>query len=71
MTSQRKFGKMLTTKGGFICCPYCGGKLQKISPATEAERLPAWCRKCKREILIDIHRGQSFESRSPEQSTAD
>ena len=62
---------MIPKRGGFACCPYCGGKLQKISPATEAVQLPAWCRKCKREILIDIHRGQSFESRSPGQSAKD
>ena len=71
MTLPGNCGKILPKRGGFVCCPYCGGKLQKISPATEAERLPAWCRKCKREILIDIHRGQSFESRSPGQSAKD
>ena len=38
---------------------------------TDAERLPVYCRKCKREMLIDIHRGQSFESRSPDQSDQD
>ena len=71
MTPAEKCGRMLPKKGGFACCPYCGGKLQRISPATRAERLPAWCRKCKREILIDIDRGQSFESRSPGQSSED
>ena len=66
MQSQTKRGKLLPTKGGFVCCPYCGGKLQKISQRTEATGLPAWCRKCKREILIDIVRGQSFESPRPD-----
>ena len=49
-------------------CPFCGGKLVRIAPGTEAERLPVWCRKCRRELLIDIARGQSFLSQSPVQS---
>lgn len=56
---------MIPMRGGFVCCPQCNSKLIRIAPTTEGERLPVWCRKCKREILIDIHRGQSFKSRSP------
>lgn len=59
---------MLPKRSEFACCPYCGGKLIRIAPATEAERLPVWCRKCRRELLIDIVRGQSYLSQSPEQS---
>jgi predicted amidophosphoribosyltransferase len=59
---------ILPIKGAFACCPYCGGKLTRIAPDTEAERLPVWCRKCRRELLIDIQRGQSFLSRSPDQT---
>ena len=66
MQSQTNRGKLLPTKGGFVCCPYCSGKLQKISQRTTATGLPAYCRKCKREILIDIVRGQSFQSQSPD-----
>jgi len=58
--------RILPRKGEYACCPYCGGKLLRVTPETEAQRLPCWCRKCKREILIDILRGQSFKSQSPE-----
>lgn len=71
MRTQEKCDTMIPIKGGFACCPYCNSKLIRITPTTEGERLPVWCRKCKREILIDIHRGQSFKSRSPGQSTED
>jgi predicted RNA-binding Zn-ribbon protein involved in translation (DUF1610 family) len=54
--------------GSFFRCPGCGRKLLRIAPDTKADRLPVYCRSCRREILIDIHRGQSFESRSPGQS---
>lgn len=56
---------MMTEKGGFVRCPFCGSKLIKTMPDTQAQHLPAWCRKCKREILIDIVCGQSFQSQSP------
>lgn len=46
-------------------CPFCGSKLIKTTPDTQAQHLPAWCRKCKREILIDIVCGQSYQSQSP------
>lgn len=62
---------MLPKRGGFFCCPGCGSKVIRADAKTDAERLPVYCRKCKRELLIDIHRGQSFESRSPDQSTQD
>ena len=62
---------MIPKKGGFFRCPFCGAKLLRSAQATEAEHLPVWCRNCKREILIDIHRGQSYLSRSPGQSTED
>ncbi|MBQ6397004.1 MAG: hypothetical protein IJI06_02525 [Oscillospiraceae bacterium] len=62
---------MLPKRGGFFCCPGCGSKVIRADVQTDAERLPVYCRKCKRELLIDIHRGQSFESRSPDQSTQD
>lgn len=66
-----KSGILLPKRGGFFCCPGCGSKLIKADAATNAERLPVYCRKCKRELVITIRRGQSFESRSPDQSDQD
>lgn len=62
---------IIPMRDGFACCPQCGSKLIRITSESEGYHLPIWCRKCKREILIDIHRGQSFISRSPDQSSAD
>lgn len=70
MTNPADCGK-LQTREGFARCPYCGGKLTRITPTTDADRLPVWCRKCRRELMIDIHRGQSYLSRSPGQSETD
>lgn len=71
MQTQSDRDIMIPMQGGFVCCPRCNFKLIRTTPTTEAERLPVWCRKCKREILIDIHRGQSLKSRSPGQSSED
>lgn len=61
-------GRMVPSEGGFLHCPYCGNpKLLRIAPGTEAMRLPVWCRKCRRELVIDIRRGQSYLSQSPDE----
>ena len=36
----------------------------KINPDTEAVNVVAYCRDCKTENHVDIHKGQCFESRS-------
>ena len=57
----------ITVKNGWITCPNCrrNKKLLRIDPDTEAVGLPVWCKDCKTEIILDIHRGQSVERRSP------
>lgn len=36
-------------------CPLCGkGKLQRVLPTTSAKNLPRYCKRCRREIVIDI-----------------
>lgn len=59
-------GKMLTVKDGYLVCPTCrrNKKLLRISPDTEARRLPVFCRDCKTQHIVDIDRGQCYESRS-------
>ena len=39
-------------------------RLAKIRSDTEGINIPVFCRDCKHEIIIDISRGQCFESRS-------
>jgi hypothetical protein len=36
----------------------------KINPDTVATHVVVFCRDCKHEIVVDIDRGQCFESRS-------
>ena len=72
MTREEITGTMLLKKGGFLQCPHCGNrKLLRVTPTTEARALPVWCRKCQREITVDIERGQCRLSRSPGQSEKD
>ena len=64
MQTQAKYGKMLTVRHGWLECPSCrkNGRVMRIRPDAEGERLTAYCRVCKKEILIDIHKGACFES---------
>lgn len=57
---------MLTVKDGYLVCPTCrrNKRLIQIQPDTKAERLRVYCRDCKTEHIVDIDRGQCFESRS-------
>lgn len=71
LTSARESDTMLVVRGGFLQCPCGNRKLLRVEPDTEAHALPVWCRKCQRELLIDIARGQCRMSRSPGQSTKD
>lgn len=66
MQANKKHGKMLTVKDGYLVCPTCrrNKRLMKINPDTVATRAVAYCRDCKTEHIVDIERGQCFESRS-------
>lgn len=59
-------GTILTVREGYLVCPICkrNRRLLRISPETQATRLPIYCRDCKNSILIDIESGQCYESRS-------
>lgn len=47
-------GKLIV-QGGWAMCPLCGkGKLQRVLPTTSAQNLPRYCKRCRREIVIDI-----------------
>ncbi len=57
----------LVAKDGWIACPVCrrNKRLLRITPETQADCLPVFCRDCKTEIILHIDRGQSVERRSP------
>lgn len=40
----------------WLRCPHCGGKLLKRLPTTEARDLPLYCKRCKRESILNIER---------------
>nr|DAI84542.1 MAG TPA: cysteine-rich protein [Caudoviricetes sp.] len=66
MTKRECYGK-LSVRDGWIACPACrrNKRLLRIGPDTVADRLPVYCRCCKREIILHIARGQSVERQSP------
>ena len=47
---------IISAQDGWIICPYCHKKLQRISQETEAKNLPIFCMKCKRELIVKIVR---------------
>lgn len=65
MQTQVKHGKILTVRDGYLVCPNCrrNKRLIQVQPDTRAERLRVYCRDCKTETIVDIDRGQCFESR--------
>ena len=58
---------ILSVKDGWITCPNCGRnhRLLKVLDETEARNLQVYCRTCRREIILDIDRGQSVKRQSP------
>lgn len=65
MQAIKKRGKLLPVEKGYLVCPYClrNKKMVRVRPDTRAETLQVFCRDCKREMIVDIEKGQCFESR--------
>ena len=66
MQTNKNHGKLLTVKDGYLVCPICrrNKRVMRINPDTVATRVVAYCRDCNTESIVDIDRGQCFESRS-------
>jgi len=64
LKTQQKHGRLLTVKDGYLVCPTClrNKHLLKINQDTEASRIVVFCRTCKHEHIVDIEKGQCFES---------
>lgn len=54
---------MLPTADGYLTCPTCRmTKLIRVRKETVATGLQVYCRRCKRELIVDMREGQCFES---------
>lgn len=52
-------GIIWTAEEGWLKCPTCNKKLQRIDRNTEAENMPIWCPRCSKEYKFSIHRDRS------------
>lgn len=66
MKTHANHGRLLTVRNGYLVCPTClrNKHLLKINSDTVASRIVIFCRDCKHEHIVDIDKGQCFESRS-------
>lgn len=56
--------KRLTVIDGYLECPVCRKRhIQAVRPDTIAERLQVFCPRCKTETIVDMDKGQCFQSR--------
>lgn len=63
MIKNEKCAIMLPSAKGYLICPGCRmTKLIRVRKETVATGLQVYCRRCKREFLVDIREGQCFES---------
>lgn len=55
LQKPEKYDK-INAHDGWLSCPKCGQKkIQRVLPATRATALPVYCRRCKRESIVNIH----------------
>lgn len=53
---------MIPIRGGWLECPNCGmPKLLRVEKNTQATALPVYCKRCRKEIKINIRQSQSQE----------
>lgn len=66
MKNDAKTVTLSVKTGGWLQCPYCGRnkRLLQVRPDTQAENLQVYCRDCKREMILNIAKGQRVELRS-------
>lgn len=58
------YGKMLTVEHGWLHCPICrrNKRVLRILPDTSATGLQVHCRICKAEFIVNIDKGECYES---------
>ena len=54
----------LVVRDGWLICPACHRrKVIQVRPETVAKNLIVYCRDCRTETMVDIEKGQCFQSR--------
>lgn len=43
-----------TVQSTWYYCPHCRGKLLRYFPHTRLYDFPAWCKRCKREVVVTL-----------------
>ena len=59
MSFRMKSDILLTVQKGWIICPSCHKKIQRVNKDTEAVNLPVWCPRCRVEYTTQILRDRS------------
>ena len=64
MQSSPKRGKLLPVTDGWLACPRCqrNRRLMRVNPDTYGRNIQLYCRICKSEIIVNIDKGECFES---------
>ena len=63
LQTEPECGKLIV-KDGWLMCPSCRRrKVLQVRPETSAKNLIVYCRDCRTETMVDIEKGQCFQSR--------
>lgn len=63
MTMPTKPSK-ISLRDGYVVCPVCDSKVQRILPNTSAVNLPIYCRRCKLQHVVNIEADRALEART-------
>ena len=62
MRTTEKHGKLLAVKNGWLICPKCGGsKVLRIYPDTRGKKIQVYCKRCRKESIVNIEACQCHE----------
>ncbi len=65
MRVSSQYGKLDVNERGFVTCPRCGNpRLARVRQDTAADNFPAYCSRCKTEIILHIEcKTRAFNAR--------
>lgn len=64
MKIAHTYDKILSKRDGYLVCPCCkqNTRVLRVREDTAAQNLQLYCRRCKREFMIDIEKGECYLS---------